>query len=274
VTNVVAADQVGRFPNANIGDAMKRIAGITIGLDQGEARFGSIRGTEPRFNTVMVNGERVPSAEAEVREVQLDLIPADMVQAMEVNKTLTPDMDAAAIGGAVNVVTRAAPAGFRLSSTVGSGYNAIREKPVLLGSVVAGARFLNDRLGAIVSASYYDQRFGSDNKEAVWNRTDGGQAYAEEFDVRRYDVQRIRRSVSSSIDWRLGADHTVMLRSLYNHRDDWENRFRLRYVLDEPDASGIQTGELRRQTQGRRTGSADQGRPAGGSAHPEPSALG
>jgi hypothetical protein len=91
VTNVVAADQIGRFPDANLGDALKRIPGVTIALDQGEARFGSIRGTEPRFNSVMVNGERVPSAEADVRQVQLDLIPADMVQAVEVNKTLTPD---------------------------------------------------------------------------------------------------------------------------------------------------------------------------------------
>src|SRR5690606_10798935 len=103
VTNIVASDQIGRFPDANLGDALKRIPGVTIALDQGEARFGSIRGTEPRFNSVMVNGERVPSAEAEVREVQLDLIPADMVQAIEVNKTLTPEMDADAIGGSVNV---------------------------------------------------------------------------------------------------------------------------------------------------------------------------
>ena len=51
VTNVVAADQIGRFPDANIGDALKRIPGITVAIDQGEARFGSIRGTEPRFNS-------------------------------------------------------------------------------------------------------------------------------------------------------------------------------------------------------------------------------
>lgn len=250
VANVVASDQVGRFPDANIGDALKRIPGVTIGLDQGEARFGSIRGTEPRFNTVMVNGERIPSAEAEVREVQLDLIPADMIQAIEVSKTLTPDMDADAIGGAVNLVTRAAPAGLRISSTAGSGYSFIREKPVLIGSAVVGNRFFNDQLGVIVSGSYYDQRFGSDNKEGVWNRAPGGQAYLEEFDLRRYDVQRARQSLSGSVDWRMGADHTLMLRSLYNRRDDWENRFRLRYVLDEPDASGVQNAELRRQTKG------------------------
>jgi TonB-dependent receptor len=250
VGNIIAADQIGRFPDANLGDALKRIPGVTVALDQGEARFGSIRGTEPRFNTVMVNGERIPSAEAEVREVQLDLVPADMVQAIEVSKTLTPDMDADAIGGAVNVVTRAAPAGFRLSSTVGSGYNFIRDKPVLVGGLVAGNRFFGNRLGAIASASYYNQVFGSDNKEGVWDRTSTGAAYMNEFDIRRYDVERSRRSMSVGLDYRFNEANTIALRSLYNSRDDWENRFRARFILREPDAAGVQIAEIRRQTKG------------------------
>ena len=189
VGNVIAADQIGRFPDANLGDALKRVPGVTVALDQGEARFGSIRGTEPRFNTVMVNGERIPSAEAETRSVQLDLVPADMIQAVEVSKTLTPDMDADAIGGSVNVVTRAAPAGFRLSTTAGSGYNFIREKPVVVGGLVAANRFFSNRLGVIGSASYYDQQFGSDNKEGTWDKTSAGSPFMNQFDIRRNIVQ-------------------------------------------------------------------------------------
>ena len=40
ITNVVSADQVGKFPDSNIGDALKRISGINVQYDQGEARFG------------------------------------------------------------------------------------------------------------------------------------------------------------------------------------------------------------------------------------------
>ena len=134
ITNVVASDQIGRFPDANIGDAVKRIPGIVVIQDQGEARFGLIRGTEPRLNSVMINGERIPSAEAEVREVQLDLVPSDMVSQVEVTKALTPDMDADAIGGAVNLVTRAAPAERRISATLGSGRNFIADDPMFIGS--------------------------------------------------------------------------------------------------------------------------------------------
>jgi TonB-dependent receptor len=106
---VISSDQIGRFPDANIGDALKRVPGITIQNDQGEARNLIIRGLAPNLNSVTLNGDRIPSAEGDNRNVQMDLIPSDMISTIEVNKTLTPDMDADAIGGSVNLITRASP---------------------------------------------------------------------------------------------------------------------------------------------------------------------
>jgi TonB-dependent receptor len=250
ITNVVAADQIGRFPDANIGDAMKRIPGIAVAVDQGEARFGLIRGTEPRLNSITLNGERVPSAEGDVRNVQLDLIPSDMVQSIEVTKAVTPDMDADAVGGSVNIVTRQDPPGRRISATLGSGYNALSGDPMALGSLVYADRVAEGRLGYVISASAFNHQLGSDNIEAVWDEGDGGRAFIEEMDVRRYDVQRLRRSVSTALDYRLSDVSALNFRVMYNHRDDWENRFRLRYVLDEPNADGTVEGAIRRQTKG------------------------
>jgi TonB-dependent receptor len=235
ITNIVAADQIGRFPDANVGDAMKRIPGITVQNDQGEARFGLIRGTEPRFNTVMLNGERIPSAESDTRTVQLDLIPSDMVQSIEVSKTLTPDMDADAIGGSVNLVTRAAPNELRVSGTLGSGYNFLSQKPIYLGSAIIGKRFFDEKLGIILSGNYHNHNFGSDNVEFEWETTgpeNGNREYLTDMQVRRYDVWRIRRSLSASLDYKLGTNSTIFLRTIYNRRDDYENRFRLRYRFD------------------------------------------
>ena len=93
VKNVVSADQVGKFPDSNIGDALKRINGINVQYDMGEARFGQVRGTSADLTSVTVNGNRIPSAEGDTRNVQLDLIPADMVQTVEVSKVVTSDMD-------------------------------------------------------------------------------------------------------------------------------------------------------------------------------------
>ena len=130
ITNVVSADQVGKFPDSNIGDALKRINGINVQYDQGEARFGQVRGTSADLTSVTVNGNRVPSAEGDTRNVQLDLIPADMVQTIEVNKVVTSDMDGDAIGGAINLITKNTPYQRVINATAGSGYNWISEKPL------------------------------------------------------------------------------------------------------------------------------------------------
>ena len=126
VTNVVSADQIGKFPDDNVGDVIKRIAGVSMQGDQGEARNIVMRGLGPGQNSVTLNGDRIPSAEGDNRNVQLDLIPSAMIQSIEVNKTLTPDMEADAIGGSVNLITRSNPTGFRASATVAGGGNPIR----------------------------------------------------------------------------------------------------------------------------------------------------
>jgi len=69
ITNIVSTDQVGKFPDANIGDAVKRIPGITMQVDQGEARNVIIRGLAPQLNSVTLNGSRIPSAEGDNRNV-------------------------------------------------------------------------------------------------------------------------------------------------------------------------------------------------------------
>src|SRR5690606_24841920 len=88
IYNGISSDQVGRFPDANIGDALKRVPGITMQNDQGEARNIIVRGLAPNLNSVTLNGDRIPSAEGDNRNVQMDLIPADMISTIEVSKTL------------------------------------------------------------------------------------------------------------------------------------------------------------------------------------------
>lgn len=245
ITNVVAADQIGRFPDANIGDALKRIPGITIQNDQGEARNIIVRGLAPQLNSVTLNGERIPSAEGDNRNIQLDLIPSDLIQTIQVNKAVLPDMDADAIGGSVNLVTRSAPSGRRVSGTLASGYNFLSNKPIWTGSVIASDRFANGKLGAVFSASYQNHNFGSDNVEAVWYEADNGEALIEEFDIREYQVQRVRRSFNLALDYEINPNHKIFLSGVYNWRDDWENRFRMRVsrINDAfEDGDAISTG--------------------------------
>ncbi len=265
ITNVVATDQIGKFPDANIGDAMKRIPGITMQVDQGEARNIIVRGLSPQLNSVTLNGSRIPSAEGDNRNIQMDLIPSDMIQSIQVNKAVTPDMDADAIGGSINLITRTAPQDFRLSATAGSGLNTITDGRILNGSFLVGDRSKNKKFGWMVSATVNDNDFGSDNVEAEWtNEAESPisgeditvNPYIAESDIRTYLVQRVRRSFSANFDYQINDRNNIYVKTMYNWRDDRENRYRLRYRSIEPvfspgteDIISYQ-GEIRRQTKG------------------------
>lgn len=255
ITNIISSDQVGRFPDANVGDALKRVPGITMQNDQGEARNIIIRGLSPELNSVMLNGDRIPSAEGDNRNVQMDLIPSDMISTIEVNKTLTPDMDADAIGGAVNLITRAVPNKERISLTASGGFAPIRNKGLYNTAFIYGNRFLNNKLGIVASGSYQQQNYGSDNIESVWKKNSYNDFYVSQMDVRKYDVQRIRRSVSLSSDYKFNKNNRIDFTAMYNWRDDRENRYRTRYngikqVFDDNGNVVGYTGEIRRETKG------------------------
>lgn len=262
ITNVVSTDQIGKFPDANIGDAVKRIAGITMQIDQGEARNVIVRGLSPQLNSVTINGSRVPSAEGDNRNVQMDLIPSDMIQTIEVAKAVTPDMDADAIGGSINLITRTAPQSFRASATVGSGVNFITtdEQFVSNFSFLVGDRSENGKFGWMLSGSHNNRNFGSDNIEAEWtdefeyntgvSDVEGDDIleevdvdpYANVFEQREYIVQRVRRSFSANLDYKFDANNSIFLKTIYNWRDDRENRFRLEHeILDGED---IEAGDF------------------------------
>ncbi len=250
VSNIVAADQMSRFADANIGDAMKRIPGINVQYDQGEARFGQVRGTAPDLTSVTLNGNRLPSAEGDSRAAQLDLIPTDMIQTIEVHKVVTADMDGDAIGGAVNLVTKSSPYRQTVAANVGAGYNPVSRRPTFNGAVSWGSRFFKERLGVMAALAYHNNPIGSDNIEASWSEDDNGGAYVDEFEIRQYYVHRERQSYSLSLDWKFNENHRIELRGMYNRRNDWENRYRLTYKDIAPEADGTATAFLRRQTKG------------------------
>lgn len=246
ITNIVSADEVGKFPDSNIGDALKRISGINVQYDQGEARFGQVRGTSADLSSVTINGNRVPSAEGDTRNVQLDLIPADMIQTIEVHKVVTSDMDGDAIGGSINLITKNSPYKRTIAATAGTGYNWISEKAQLNLGLTYGDRFFNDKLGMIVSASYQNAPSGSYDTEFMWEKDDDGNVYVNDYQIRQYYVTRERQSYSAALDWDISANHKLTFKGIFNNRNDWENRYRT--TLKDLDQDGNAT--VRVQTKG------------------------
>src|SRR5664279_6334962 len=106
IISVMSGDEIRTLPNANAAEAAARIPGVSTERDEGEGKFVQIRGTEPRLSNVTVDGVHIPGTQQGDRIAKLDDVPTDLLGAIEVTKTLTADMEADAIGGSVNLVTK------------------------------------------------------------------------------------------------------------------------------------------------------------------------
>lgn len=226
ITNIVASDLIGSFPDPNSAEAAQRLPGISVQRDQGEGRYVLIRGTEARLNSMMLNGERLPSPEGDIRNVALDVIPAELLDSIEVSKTLTSDMDADAIGGTVNLKTRKALAKPLMNLNLGMGYNDISAKTLQNGSLMYSRRFANDKIGLVIGGSYYNTDRGSENFEAEYDERE-----LDDLQLRDYTINRKRIGFSVNTDFILSPATDLTIHGVYNKYDDQEYRRRTRYRL-------------------------------------------
>ncbi|MDO1450774.1 TonB-dependent receptor [Rhodocytophaga aerolata] len=234
IKNIVAAEQIGRFPDPNVAEALQRVPGVNIERDEGEGRYVLVRGLAPQFTNVSINGEQIPSPEAGIRYVALDAIPADQLSSIEVTKALTPDMDGDAIGGSVNLITRTAEnTKLSVSGTLAGEYNNLMQKGGYQGALTISQRVGKEgKFGYMLNGSYYASQRGSDKNEmSDWDSpTD---LYT--FELRDYEIDRNRVGLSATFDYRFNANSQIYFRSIYSDLREHEWRRSLLFAYDEED---------------------------------------
>ena len=210
VIDVVSADEIGKLPDINVAESAQRVPGVTIRTDRGEGRFVSIRGTPPNRNNVTFNGQAMASS-AGTRATALDLVPSEMVSTIEVSKAITPDMDANALGGSVNINTLTAfdrPGRFLQVSFNGMEHqlstNFGGERFPFRSSLTAGTRFgANNGWGIVVSGTASRRDFNTAIASPTdWVELDDGNFAPEEYEREVEDNNRVRYSVNTNLDFR------------------------------------------------------------------------
>lgn len=228
IKSIVSADSIGQFPDQNAAEALQRLPGLSIERDQGEGRFVGIRGIDPNLNNVTINGLNVPSPEAGVRSVALDVIPSELIQSLEVSKSVTPDMDGDAIGGSVEVKSLSAfdRKGNSASITVQASQNALRSETSPKVSA-SGTTIIDNTFGIAAAISYFDRDFGSDNIESNGD---------DEIEQRYYSINRERLGAALNLDYRPDYNTQYYIRSLYSKFSDDEFRLSNAFTFDGDDS--------------------------------------
>jgi len=243
VQTVLTRDAIGQFPDQNVAEALRRAPGINVLNDQGEGRFVSVRGLDPNLNSSSINGNRVLATGGDERAVALDVIPSELIESIEIKKTLTPDMDGDTIGGSIDIATTSSLDRRRnlYTASFEGSYNDLNEVTSPKGSVDFVHRF-SDQFGVAGGLSYYNREFSTDNIEMDgWEVSDTGVVYAEDVEFRDYDVTRERYGGTLTFDFRPNDSTQLYLRALYSKFDDTELRRRLIFGLSEQPRSGTDT---------------------------------
>ena len=167
ILQVLPHDVIISLPNANVADAIGRLPSVTLERDEGEGKYVQIRGTEPRYSNVTIDGVNVPAPESGVRQIKLDIIPSDLVESVEINKTLLANMDGDGIGGSVNLRTKTAGEQPTLSMFGLGGYTPIvNGREAYQTGATIGQRFgKNKKLGVLFGFAYDWNGRGIDDVE-------------------------------------------------------------------------------------------------------------
>jgi len=231
ILQVLPSEVINSLPNANIADAVGRLPSVTLERDEGEGKYIQVRSLEPRLTNATIDGVNIPSPEPGVRQIKFDAMPADLVESVEINKTLQANMDGDGIGGSVNIVTKTASERPTVDLGVIGGFTPILggRNVVQTGGTI-GERFGADkRWGVLVGGTYDWNGRGINDIEPVPDVAtfaDGSSTrYFDTQDIREYQYKRSRWGFTGSADYKLAEGSDIYVRGIYSSFRDFGDKW-------------------------------------------------
>lgn len=245
---VVTANDAGKLPDQNVGEAVQRMPGVTVDDDQGEGRYVVIRGLDPALAAVRINGQDAAAPETDTREVKVDTIPSGLIGSIEVLKDQTAEYDANAIAGAVNVKTMTAFDKKKpfVTARYAAGHIDLDDKTSYDADLSAGTRFGDHKqFGVVVALNASRRPQASDNLQGSehWGEDKtGAQIVPSDWKLRDYYVIRNRQGAAVNFDYKPNDDVHLYAHTLFSHFTDMEQRQQFGIKLAGQTATGDDTG--------------------------------
>jgi outer membrane receptor protein involved in Fe transport len=117
--DAMGSEQFSKLGASDAAEALGKVSGASIA----DGKFAVIRGLADRYTTTTLNGTDLPSADPDRKAAQLDLLPTQIIERMDVAKTFSPDMSGGFAGGAIDIVTKSYPDKGMVSFSLGTSYN-------------------------------------------------------------------------------------------------------------------------------------------------------
>jgi len=232
---VLSEEQIERFPDATVGEAMQRVPGVAMDYSYGLPRNIIIRGLDQTMGSVTLNGNRLPSTSTGSRDIDLNGILSSTVEAIEVNKTLTPDMDADGTAGSVNIISKTPKQGEQQLQAKGSfGNNFLLGKKNLDGSLTYSKRV--NKWGYLFGVNYSKTYRGEDRVQKDYDTYEiNGEekVLLSNLELEGTDIKRENLGLQAEIDYFPTEKSQLYLRGSFNKYYELQTRGTKSYNIGE-----------------------------------------
>ena len=246
LSDVAAADAVGRFPDQNAAAALSRLPAVAVQRDQGQERYIQVRGAPNRWTSVSIDGIPMVGVDegGDTRAFRFDAIPAVLLSQMVINKSLTSDLQADAIVATIDLRTYSPmdQKGLHVTGDAGYGFMDLGKGEQRQGSLRLS--WSNDVLGVVVGGSHYRRKQLTDNREVGAYDAKG----PTEFDVRQYEIERWNNGLFGGVEYSPEEGQRIYAKAIFSEFNDNEQRNQYEFRLDRA------TGGTRTQDSGTLTG--------------------
>jgi TonB-dependent receptor len=219
IVNVISEEKIKELPDANAAEAIGRLPGVSIIRSGGEANKVILRGMSDKFTSFTIDGVRIPPTDADSRGVDLSAFSQGTLAGVELFKALTPDKDADAIAGSINLVTRKAPEGRQIRIDAKGLYSRLTSNAGQYDvSAKYSERFFDNVLG-VQATGNVEQRDRSREQyniglDGTWrNFTD---FYIDDLTLNYVDETRRRGGVGLLLDINTPDGGTVRINNIFN----------------------------------------------------------
>ncbi len=159
VVDAISAEDIGKFPDANLAESLQRITGVSIDRQRGEGSRVTVRGFGPEYNLVTINGRQMPTHNGVTRSFDFADLASEGVAGVQVYKTGRADVPSGGIGSTINILTP--EAADRSKRTLSLAAKAVMDTSTRTGDKVTPEvsgiyldRFMDDTLGIAITASH------------------------------------------------------------------------------------------------------------------------
>jgi TonB-dependent receptor len=224
VLDAISSEDIGKFPDKNVGEALQRVTGVQIDRADGEGKGVTIRGAPPELNRVEMNGVTMLSTEVGGgRNVDFRDLPSEFVNRVEVVKSASADMTEGGVGGTVRIVTR------RPFDNGGKPYLAGSAQAIYADigdhmdprlAVIGSDTFANGTIGILLGGTFENRNVESHQARTTgWTQVndlngDGVKDFIP--DIPRYVINRLetrRYALNGILEWKPSDDFKAYVES-------------------------------------------------------------